>query len=207
MSAPANTIQLVEASALDEYPISAEDRLDSHYFVQWNLRRWDGSDFRKAAYKDPEVGFFGLELIFGSHKGTPVGTLSCDDETLAFDLHISLEKWKTLKKREPSPLHNWRKVRCDNGEIRYAHPVVTLVAQEALKSSRTNAAKVEARKLNKRLADLRDMVERIGAKQLLQTPAFVERFNDWLEQHHQGVQRREAMIRAALDQFTVENAS
>lgn len=202
----ARSVQLVDADELDIYPISASERLDSHYFVQWNLRRWDDSDFRKAGYKDPEIGFYGLELIFRSHKGSPIGTLTCDDEKLAFDLHISLEKWNALKKRDPSPLHNWKRVVCDNGEIRYAHPVVTLVAQEALKSSRSNAAKSQKRAQTKRLNDLREMIERIGAKQLLANPGFVERFNEWLERHREGEYRREAMIREALDEFMTESA-
>lgn len=204
MSAPASAIQLVEANDLELYPISAKDRLDSHYFLQWNLKRWRGSEFRKKA--DPEVGWYGFQLFCIAQDGTPIGTLPCDDQQLAFDLNLPLERWQAMLKRDITPLHGWHKVQCDNGEVRLAHPVVTEVAIVALGSKQRNAAAAEQRRLNKRLADLRDMIERIGAKQLLQTPAFVERFNEWLEQHHEGVQRREGMIRAALDQFMVESA-
>lgn len=200
MAMPA--VKLVDADDLELYPISASDRLDSHYFLQWNLKRWRGSDFRKKA--EPDVGWFGMQLFFVAQDGAPIGTLPCDDQMLAFDLNLPLEKWQALMKRDVTPLQNWKKVRCDNGEIRYAHPVVTEVAQEALKSKVRNSERAELRKLNKRLADLRDKVTAVGAKHLLKNPNFVERFNDWLEQHHDGVQRREPFIRETLDQFMAE---
>lgn len=196
--------RIVETGELDAYPISANDRLDSHFFLQWNLKRWRGSEFRKKA--DPEVGWYGFQLFCIAQDGTPIGTLPCDDQQLAFDLNLPLERWHALLKRDVNPLHGWRRVKCDNGEIRLAHRVVTEVALEALGSKRRNAAAAEQRKLAKRLADLRDMVERIGAKQLLKNAGFIERFNEWLETHHEGVQRREGMIRDALDQFMTECA-
>ncbi|MBR9651899.1 hypothetical protein [Thalassovita aquimarina] len=204
MNEQAKAIHLVDSGELEEYPISATDRLDSHYFLQWNLKRWRGSMFRKKA--DPEVGWYGFQLFCIAQDGTPIGTLPCDDQQIAFDLNLPLERWQALLKRDITPLHGWYRVRCDNGEIRLAHKVVTEVAKDALGSKLRNAAQAEQRRLNKRLSDLREMIERIGAKQLLANPDFVERFNDWLEKRFEGVQRREAMIRAALDQFMVESA-
>ncbi|NIZ09295.1 hypothetical protein [Pseudooceanicola sp. HF7] len=198
-------IHLVDAGEFETYPISAQDRLDSHYFLQWNLKRWRGSEFRKKA--DPEVGWFGFQLFCIAQDGTPIGTLPSDDQQLAFDLNLPLERWQGLLRRDISPLHGWRRVQCDNGEIRLAHDVVTEVALEALKSRNRHASAQEQRRLNKRLADLRTMIEHIGAKRLLSDPHFVERFNDWLDLHHGGVQRREALVRAALDQFIVEMQS
>lgn len=202
MSSTAPHLRTVDSDDLEDYPISTEDRLDSHYFMQWNLKRWRASEFRRKA--DPEVGWFGFQLFCIAQDETPVGTLPCDDHQLAYELKLPLERWQALLKRDITPLHKWHRVRCDNGEVRLAHPVVTKVAVEALGSRRRNAAEAERRRLNKRLSDLREMIERIGASQLLQRPAFVERFNDWLEEHHAGVQRREAVIRAGLDQFMLE---
>jgi hypothetical protein len=193
----------VDTDDLPDYPISAEDRLDSHYFLQWNLKRWRNSDFRKKA--DPDVGWYGFQLFCIAHDCAPIGTLPCDDVLLAFDLNLPLEKWRALLGRAITPLHGWYKVRCDNGEIRLAHEVATLVAEKALESKKSNETAVERRKQNKRLSDLEAMVERIGAKQLLKSAGFLERFDDWLIQHHPGVQRREALVRGALDQFIVEN--
>jgi hypothetical protein len=203
MTNRASALQLIDGSGLPEYPISANARLDSHYFLQWNLKRWRNSDFRKKA--EPEVGWFGFQLFCIAQDGAPIGTLPIDDYLLAFDLNLPLEKWKALMDRTITPLHGWYKVQCDNGEIRYAHEVVTEVAKTALKSSLQNKAKVETRKQNKRLLDLQAMIERVGAKQLLKASGFLERFDDWLVQHHDGVQRREPLIRASLDQFIVEN--
>lgn len=205
MAVGSSALSLVASDELEQYPISAHDRLDSHFFLQWNLKRWRASEWRKKV--DPEAGWFGFQLFCIAQDGSPIGTLPCDDQQLAFDLNLPLERWQALLKREVSPLQGWYRVMCDNGEVRLAHRVVTEVAEDALKSKKRNSAAAEQRKLNKRLADLREMIERIGAKQLLNNAGFVERFNDWLDEHHQGMQRRETMIRPALNEFMTEFGS
>ena len=203
MNSPIRNLQPVPIDELPDYPISTEDRLDSHYFIQWNLKRWRTSVFRKLA--EPEIGWFGFLLFCESHDETPVGTLPTDERLLASSLGITVDRWKLLCQRDITPLHNWTRVRCDNGEIRYAHPVVTEVAVEALKSSRKNKADRDDRKRAKRIKDLGEMIEkRIQAPQLLRSPSFVDRFNDWLEERYPEAQRREAFIRTALNEFQVE---
>ncbi|WOI34758.1 hypothetical protein R1T40_08540 [Tritonibacter scottomollicae] len=205
MNSPVRNLQPVDAQDLPEYPISVEDRLDSHFFIQWNLKRWRKSKFRQLA--EPEVGWFGFLLFCESHDETPVATLPTDERLLAKALDISVDRWRQLCDREITPLHNWSLVRCDNGEIRFAHPVATEVAQEALKTRRKNQADTEQRKRAKRLKDLREMIEqRVGAGQLLRNPDFLERFNDWLEARYPEAQRREPFIRSALEEFQVEMA-
>ena len=204
MTEKSSGVQLVDAAHIDIYPISSSERLDSHFFVPWNLKRWRGSEFRRFGYADPEVGWFGIELFFLAQDETPIGTLPCSDDALAFLLRIPPARWRELNSRDVSPLHGWRKVHCDNGEIRLAHSVVTEVAIESLESKKRNLAIAEQRRLNKRLADLRNMIDRIGAKQLLERPHFIERFNEWLEKHYAGFHRREGMVRTALDQFIME---
>ncbi|AGT09101.1 hypothetical protein [Paracoccus aminophilus] len=203
MSDAFRKLQIVGVDALPQYPISAEDRLDSHFFIQWNLKRFRKSTFRNLV--EPEIGWFGFLLFCESHDETPVGTLPTDERLLARALGITVERWQLLCKRDVSPLHNWTRVICDNGEIRYAHPVVTEVALEALKSSRKNKADRDDRKRAKRIKDLGEMIEkRIQAPQLLRSPGFLDRFNDWLEERYPEAQRREAFVRAALSEFQVE---
>jgi hypothetical protein len=192
-----------DSEGLPEYPISSVERLDSHFFVAWNLKRWEASDFRRQAYSDPEVGFFGRELFDLSHGQSPVGTLPMDTAAQAFLLRMTRDRWEGLCARSFSPLSGWYPVQCDNGEIRLAHDVVTEVAIAALESSRRNRANAEARKRAKRLADLREKIEQIGSANLLKQPNFLDRFNDWLEDHHPDEQRREPLIRSALDAFSV----
>lgn len=203
MSAPRLAMRPVDTADLPLYPISAKDRLDSHFFIQWNLKRWRKSEFRQLA--DPEVGWAGFQLICEAHDESPIGTLPVDERLLARAAGVSIEKWRQLCERAISPLHNWHKVRCDNGEIRLAHPVVQLVSLEALEGSARNRADKEQRRRAKQIKDLRDMIEtRIGATQLLRAPEFLDRFNDWLDQHHPGMQRRETLVRKALEQFQME---
>jgi len=205
MSISTAHLQPVVTDAMPEYPISTGDRLDSHFFLQWNLKRWRASEFRRKV--DPEVGWYGMQLFFIAQDETPVGTLPCDDEQLAYELRLPLERWRALLDRKITPLHNWHRVRCDNGEVRLAHPVVTEVAVEAVKSKRKNQSNQAGRMRAKRLKDLGKMMEeRIGAGQLLRNGGFLERFNDWIEDNYPDTQRREAFIRSALDEFQVEYA-
>lgn len=206
MSVSVRAIQPVDFDSLPEYPISAEERLDSHFFIQWNLKRWRKSEFRQLA--EPDVGWYGFLLICEAHDETPVGTLPTNERLLAKALSITVERWRQLCERDITPLHNWTMVRCDNGEVRYAHQVVTEVAIEALRSRRKSLSDAEERRRAKRLKDLREMIDvRIKAGQLLRNPAFLDRFNDWLEDRYPDNQRREPFIRKALDEFQVEMAS
>lgn len=203
MNQPQQKPELVEVGELPEYPISAEDRLDSHFFIAWNLKRWRKSAFRQLA--EPEVGWFGFLLFCEAHDETPVGTLPTDERLLAKALGIPIDHWRRLEDRNITPLHNWSKVQCDNGEIRLAHPVVTEVTLQAMKTRRVHQANTEARRRAKRIKDLHEMIEkRIGAAQLLRAPQFLDRFNDWLEEKHPDVQRREPFIRQALGEFQLE---
>lgn len=181
-------VKLVDMGDMEEYPISSRDRLDSHYFLQWNLKRWRGSEFRKRAYSDPEVGWYGFELFCMSQDETPIGTLPCDDSQLAFGLHISLEKWQSLARRELSPLHGWYKVVCDNGEVRFAHPVVTEIAIEALGSKRRNAAKNADERMRKRLATIsHNLAKNVpGGSRIAKDDELINRLSDWIDEKYPG---------------------
>ena len=181
-------IQVVNTNEPENYPISTHDRLDSHYFLQWNLKRWRGSAFRKAAYSDPEVGFYGFELFCKAQDETPIGTLPCDDGQLAFLLHLPLEKWLGLKKRDLSPLHGWSKVLCDNGEIRLAHPVVTAVAVEALGSRKRNVAKNADDRMRKRLSTIsHNLAKNLpGGARIAENEEMVNNLSDWIEDAYPG---------------------
>lgn len=175
------------AGGLPEYPISASERLDSHYFVQFNHDRYDRSDFRRMSYRDPEVGFFGLELFFKSHGEAPLGTLPRDPEALAFLLGLSLEKWQSLTERRFSPLYNWHPVVCDNGDVRLAHPVVTEVMQAALEGHREHKASNEEKAVVMRRRRLKDALKKSGCSdELCADDVAVAWLDDWLAEHHRG---------------------
>lgn len=191
------SIQLIDASDIEEYPIPTDQRLESHFYVEMHFRRWLNSRFCMLA--DPEVGFYGINLFFVAQDQSPVGTLPIDDRLLAKYLNIDIDRWQSLCGREISPLYNWKKVRCSDGEIRWAHPVVTEMAVKALGSKRKNAADKAKARERKRLKDLTQMLERIGAKRLMSNPGFVERLDAWLVQHRPDSNRTEPVVREALD--------
>lgn len=190
MNATSPNLQVFDASDLPDYPISAESRLDSHYFMQFNHDRYDRSGFRRKAYRDPEVGFFGMELFFKSHGETPLGTLPSDDDSLAFLLGLPLDRWLSFKERSFNPLYNWSPVKCDNGEIRFAHPVVTEVMQAALDGHLEHKASNEDKAVKVRRNRLRDTLKAVGVSEDLLADEFaIGWLDDWLSEHHRGQRR------------------
>ena len=178
----------VDSVDLPTYPISASDRLDSHFFLQWNLKRWRGSEFRRHGYADPEVGWLGRELFEISQDETPVGTLPGDDEALAFLLRMPIVRWRELKAREVNPLHGWRPVLCDNGQTRLAHPVVTEVALAALGSKKRNDSKNADDRMRKRLGTIVGHLTNslAGGTRMAQSDEVVNQISDWIEQSYPG---------------------
>lgn len=196
---------LTEASDLPEYPISSAERVDSHYFLQWNLKRWRGSSFRKLV--DADVGWYGFNLFCVAQDSTPLGTLSCDDRELAADLNIPLERWQSLMKREITPLHGWRRYLCDNGQIRYGHVVVIEVAREALDSRRRNAAKNAEDRMRKRLRTIAGHLRTItGSAAYAQDDARQNAVSDWIEAVYPGGSATERRVREAVDDLSAREA-
>lgn len=199
MGVKGKVVSLTNTGGMRDYEISAKERLDSHYFLQWNLKRWRGSAFRKRC--DPDVGWFGFNLFCIAQDGTPVGTLSIDEYELAHDLNLSVAAWRELCAREITPLHGWEKVLCDNDEIRWAHPVVTEVALQALASKRDHEAKKLRRKITKRRSDLAEMLVRLGHSEAAASTGFLEAFDAWIDANHGDGQRREGVIRDLYGEY------
>ncbi|WP_406720416.1 hypothetical protein RPE78_09545 [Thioclava litoralis] len=195
---------VVEAGGLPDYPISSNDRLDSHYFVTWNLKRWRGSEFRRGAYADPEVGFFGMELFWAAQDETPIGTLPCDDESLAFLLRMAVPRWRELNSRVVSPLHGWARVQCDNGQTRLAHPVVTAIALEALGSKRRNDAKHADDRMRKRLGTIAGHLAKSipGGARLAESEERLNAISDWIEAAYPGGSATVKRIREAIEDLS-----
>lgn len=192
-------LRTVGGTDLPDYPISAEVRLDAHFFLAWNLKRWRASDFRRRC--DPEVGWYGLQLFFLAQDGSPIGTLPCDDALLAFDLNVTVEQWQTLCRREVSPLWGWYPVRCDSGEIRFAHKVVTEVALEAVEGKRRNTAKNADERMRKRLGTIADRLRRDipGAGRFAGDNEMLTAISDWIDQRYEGGSATVHRIREALN--------
>lgn len=175
---PALVLSLTEGAELAEYPISADERLDSHYFLMLNHKRLLSSRFWLLG--QPDVKSYGVSLWCHAQNQTPVGTLPDDDEELSALLSIDLAKWIDLRKREISPLYKWVPCLCA-GEVRLMHPVITEVALEAVNSKRRNVANREAERHRKRLKSLEARIPAAGGtKGMADNPMYIERLDDWL---------------------------
>ncbi|KPU83606.1 hypothetical protein JI58_08295 [Marinosulfonomonas sp. PRT-SC04] len=190
---------VVDKTEMPDYPITSDQRLESHFYVEFHQRRWLNSTFRMLA--EPEVRAYGFDLFFIAQDQSPVGTLPCDDLLLAKHLGIDIERWKAACERKISPLYNWSEVVCDTGEVRYAHRVVTEMAIKALGSKVRNTERKEAARQRKRFKDLTLVIERLGSTKLLMAGGFIDRFDEWLLEHRANQNRTEGMIREALGVF------
>lgn len=196
-------IHLIDTDEIDVYPISSAERLDSHFFVPWNLKRWRGSEFRRFGYADPEVGWYGRELFEISQDETPVGTLPCDDDALAFLLRMPVARWRELRSRDVSPLHGWKLVQCDNQQKRLAHPVVTEVALEALHGKKKNDAKNADDRMRKRLGTIIAHLKALpGAGRIAEMDERVNAISDWIESQYPGGSATLKRVKEALDDLS-----
>lgn len=145
-------LQVIAGGEIEEYPLTVEDRLDSHYFMAWERRRWLNSDMRLRGTPECRALFF--DLINISYDQAPVGTLPNDQELLAKMLLVDSSHFQQLCRLEYGPLHKWRLMRCGD-ELRLAHPMVLRSLQEAIARREDNRAKNDAANIAKRIQRLR----------------------------------------------------
>ncbi|MEO1952674.1 MAG: hypothetical protein ABGX09_21585, partial [Thioclava sp.] len=108
------SLSLAPVSEIDEYPLTREDRLDSHYFMAWERRRWLNCDMRLKGTAECRAYYF--DLINISYDQSPVGTLPTDKSVLAKMLFVDPGHFEQLCRLDFGPLHRWRTVRCE-GEL------------------------------------------------------------------------------------------
>lgn len=191
----ATALQVVPVQDMEVYPLGAEIRLESHFYVEFQFRRWLTSETRLLA--DLEVRSVVLDLFFLAQDQIPVGTLPQDERLLARMVGIEVEHFRGLCNRDPGPLNNWRPCLC--GEtVRLMHPVVLEMAIKALGLKRAHEARLSAGRERKRLDDLAKAMERIGATRLASIPGNVERLDEWLTEHCPG-NRTERRIREGME--------
>lgn len=145
-------MRAISSGELEEYPLTVEDRLDSHYFMAWERRRWLNSDMRLRGTPECRALFF--DLINISYDQAPVGTLPNDHDLLAKMLLVDASHFQQLCRLEYGPLHKWTPVRCGD-EVRLSHPMVLRSLKEAIARREDHRARSEAASNKKRLQRLR----------------------------------------------------
>lgn len=165
VTAASTHIQLVGDLDLPEYPIDADQRLDSHGFMQWEFRRWLSSDMRWAGTHECKSIWF--ELVNVAYGETPVGTLPDNPKRLARMVQpiVDLDHFNQLCALDYGPLHGWVRCLCDD-QVRLMHPVVTRIVLGAFASRANHAARAEAashaRRLKRLTEDVMQMAPHLG---------------------------------------------
>lgn len=178
------TLRPVDAEDLPEYPIEGSERLDSHWFMAWERRRWLNSDMRLKG--TPECRAYYFDLINICYDQQPMGTLPDDMEMLAKLVHADRSHFEALCKLEYGPLHQWFRCLCD-GEVRLMHRFVFRTLTKALSLREDNRARTEQANYAKRLQRLRATVSGLQAD-MAKNDAALRWMDEWLEK--QSVQYR-----------------
>ena len=194
MTTPKLTIAASIAD-LPEYPIAADERLQSHYFVELHFRRWLTSETRLLA--DLEVRGLILDLFMLAQDQTPVGTLPTDHRLIAKMLGLSPEQFGIYCGRAVSPLSKWTACRAGD-QVRLMHPVVTEIAARAVGARRDREAENARRRAAKALKDLDVRLRSMGCSRIADSRTALERVDHWLNENCNG-NRTEPMIRQAIE--------
>jgi hypothetical protein len=190
----AEHLRPVGTDELDEYPLSADDRLDSHYFMVWERRRWLNSDMRLKG--TPECRALYFDLINIAYDNSPIGTLSADLDVLAKLVFVDPGHFKALCALDFGPLHRWTKCLCD-GEVRLMHPMVLKSLTEAISRKEDNRARCDAANVAKRLQRLRATVAGLHVE-LSKNDAAVKWMDEWLIQQGCGYRSTSWVEKAML---------
>ena len=148
-------LRAVETDDLEEYPLSGQERLDSHYFIAWHHRRWLNSEMRLKATEECRALYF--DLICIAQEQNPIGTLPADTEQLAKLLGVDQGRLQQLCEGSFGPLHKWRPCLCE-GVVRLYHPMVLEVVTDAIARKHDNRARNEAGNAMKRRQRLRSAI-------------------------------------------------
>lgn len=189
----ANPLRAVEIDSLPDYPLDGNERLESHWFIAWERRRWLNSDMRLRGTPECRAHYFDLICISFDHS--PVGTLPHDVDLLARMLMVPGDHFRAICGLPYGPLHNWEPCRCGD-EVRLMHTVIVETLTEAISRKEDNRAKTEAANKSKALQRVRGRLAAIDM-QLAANDDAVRWVDNWFDR--QGVKRRDdAQYRAAM---------
>jgi hypothetical protein len=197
MNAPAySTLHPVPTDELPVYPLDETDRLDSHWFLAWERRRWLNSEMRLKA--TPECRALYFDLICISYDQSPIGTLPDDVDILAKLLLTEAQHLAALCGLRYGPLHKWERCLCGT-EVRLMHPMVLKTLREAISRKEDNRARTEAANSKKRRQRLRDYVAGFHVE-LAKMDAAILWMDEWLNERTQ--YRNRDWVRRAIDAWS-----
>jgi len=194
MSLPAIP-QLIEVGEMEVYPIATDHRLAAHYFTKWWHDRWLNSVLHLTA--SYEIQGIARTLFDLAQKQSPVGTLPDDDLLLSRLLRLDLAQWRDLRRRDPSPLHNWRPCLSDQGERRLMHPVVTEVALDAINRTEQREAAASEKAVKERKRRLGSALRELGCSaDVVADTMLIDAMDGWLLENCRGNRTTRAYQRA-----------
>lgn len=186
-------IRPVDPATLPVYPLDGTERLESHWFMPWERRRWLNSGMNLHGTDASRIHYFNLINIAYDHQ--PIGTLPNDLDLLARLLFVDAKHFRAMCALPYGPLHKWELCLCGD-EVRLMHPMIVSTLIEAISRKEDNRAKTDAANKSKALQRVRSRLAAIDV-QLATNDDAVRWIDGWFDR--QGVKRRDdAQYRAAL---------
>lgn len=179
------SLTLIDASEMEEYPISREERLPELAFVKWQPSRWlNSSGHLKCTY---EVQGVARALFDLATAQSPIGTLPDDNEELAQLLRMPATHFAALRGLGAAgPLRNWVRCLCPRGaappEIRLMHHVVLASLQDVLHRREARETGRGRQVVDKRIQRLRAGMLKAGVSaSQAADDAILKKFDEYLE--------------------------
>ena len=190
MTRPRANLTVIEDGALPEYPLAADFRMPTHYFMTWWHSRWLNSTLHLTG--SYEVQGVALALYCIAQAQAPIGTLPRDDALIARLLRLDPQVWADLQRRAVPPMHGWYLVDCE-GEVRWAHPVVLEMVLDARHKVEVRRMSNDDRAVQKRIERLRKSLAEMGVDAaVLDDRVAMEAIDEWLEVNWK--KRRNALV-------------
>src|SRR3990167_1804461 len=117
--------------------VPPEVNLRDFPFMPLEVARLRRSKGWLVAKRNPELGFYMLNLWGASWHETPAASLEDDDDVLADAAMCDPKRWAKIKE---AVMHGW--IKCDDG--RWYHPTVAEKAMEAWVAKRKQRKRTEA---------------------------------------------------------------
>jgi hypothetical protein len=194
-----SAVRLISSDdSLFEYPIPLDATLESHSFFAFHHRQYQASDFRDLASN--EVRGVALDLLCAAQDQKPVGTLPTEEALLAKKAKQTLEQWRLLMSQPVTPLHEWRRCRCEDGTIRLYNPELLKVTFKAIAGRDKVIEDLASDRERKRLKELPDKVRRAGgSERMAQDMAYLVQLDQFLVEHYPNRNRVIGIMREAME--------
>lgn len=189
---------------LPDYPeeLLAAD-VTGHHFMMFRHDLLLQSRLRLS--RDFEVLGVQMVMFCEAQRQVPFGSLPVDEMDLVRLIGITISRWRTLAKRDISPLHKWRRYDTPDGPV-LGHSVVIDIALRTIGAATDRKARSSAQQAQKSRKRLPELLLPFGLRpDLADNDEFLDFAQAWFAENFRGAKRQGAHWEACVERFFREN--